>query len=124
MRRSLDSLVDMSGPGADRSPWGATTNVVLRCVPVLGASVAEADRAVRESPLLVGIALAGCTAGASRARCSRGRFASPADAALPAIVVVLQVASEGPLLDTFLDGLPLGARVSRVLDERVLHEGG
>jgi glycine reductase len=36
---------------------------------------------------------------------------------------VLQVASEGPLLDTFLDGEPLGAFEPRVLDERVLWEG-
>ena len=32
-----DTLVDMAGPGADRSPWGATANVVVRCVPAPGA---------------------------------------------------------------------------------------
>ena len=39
----------MAGPGADRSPWGATIDVVLRCVPAPGIDVAEADRAVRAS---------------------------------------------------------------------------
>ena len=42
-----DTLVDMAGPGADRSPWAATTNVIVRCVPAPGAGVADADRAVR-----------------------------------------------------------------------------
>ena len=38
--------------------------------------------------------------------------------ALPAVAVILQVASEGPLVDTFLDGEPLGAVRSVVIDRR------
>jgi glycine reductase len=118
-----DSLVDMSGPGVDRSPWGATTNVVLRCVPALGADVADADGGVRALAAAIGSGLARTTARAPADDVRTIGPLPPADSALPAIAVVLQVASEGPLLDTFLDGVPLGVFEPRVLDERVLHEG-
>ena len=47
----------------------------------------------------------------------------PADVALPAVAAILQVASEGPLVDTFLDGAPLGVFEPRILDERVVYGG-
>jgi glycine reductase len=118
-----DSLVDMAGPGADRSPWGATTNVVVRCVPSPGAEVAEADRAVRGAATSVATTIAEATAGASPDDVRSIGPLPPADAALPAIAVILQVASEGPLVDTFIDGEPLGEFSPRVLDERQLYEG-
>ena len=69
---------------------------------------------------------------AARARRSRRRRSAPTPdavdavraarlrptATLPAVAVVLQVASEGPLADTFLDGEPLGGLDADVLDER------
>jgi Glycine/sarcosine/betaine reductase component B subunits len=117
-----DSLVDMAGPGADRSPWGATTNVVVRCVPAPGVAATEADRAVRGAASSVAAAIAGTTAGATP-DVSTIAPSPPADATLPAIAVILQVASEGPLVDTFLDGEPLGEFAPRILDQRVLSEG-
>ena len=103
-----DAIIDMAGPGADRSPWGESIDVVLRCVPAPGVEVADADRAVRELGGDLGSALAACTAGAPAGEVRTIGPLPPADATLPAIAVVLQVASEGPLLDTFLDGEPLG----------------
>jgi glycine reductase len=116
------SLVDMAGPAADRSPWGAVTNVVVRCVPSPGVEVADADRAVRDAAAAVATAIAETTAGAATHDVRAIGPPPAADAALPAIAAILQVASEGPLLDTFLDGEPLGGFAPRILDERVLHE--
>ncbi len=118
-----DAIIDMTGPGADRSPWGAGIDVVLRCVPAPGVGVADADRAVRELGGDLGHALAACTAGAPAGDVFTIGQLPPADATLPAIAVVLQVASEGPLLDTLLDGEPLGVFEPVVLEERELHEG-
>ncbi len=118
-----DTLVDMAGPGADRSPWAATTNVIVRCVPAPGAGVADADRAVRAAAASVATALGEATAGASPDDVRTIGPAPPVDAALPAIAMILQVASEGPLVDTFLDGEPLGVFEPRILDERVVYEG-
>ena len=118
-----DSLVDMAGPAVDRSPWSVTTNVVVRCVPWPGIEVAEADRAVRAAGASVATALAGPTAGAAPDDVRTIGPPPPVNAALPAIAVILQVASEGPLLDTFLDGEPLDEFAPHIFDERALHEG-
>ena len=81
----------------DAETWGAATSVAT--------TIAEA------------------TAGASPDDVRSIGPLPPADAALPAIAVILQVASEGPLVDTFIDGEPLGEFSPRVLDERQLYEG-
>ena len=118
-----DSLVDMAGPAADRSPWSETVNLVVRCVPASDAGVAEADRAVRELGRAVGAEVAGATLGETpQAMRTIGPLPS-ADEALPAVAVVLQVASEGPLVDSFLDGEPLGAFDPFVIDEAALYRG-
>ena len=118
-----DSLVDMAGPAADRSPWGATANVVVRCVPTPGAGAAEADLAVRELARAVGAEVAGATIGETSHGVRTIGALPPADETLPAFAVVLQVASEGPLVDTFLDGEPLGAFDPFVIDEATLYRG-
>ena len=117
------SLVDMAGPAASRSPWGSTINVVVRCRPRGGVDVAEADRAVRETTWSIADSISAATAGASADEVRTMGSMPPADAALPQVAVILQVASEGPLVDTFLDGQALGEFEPFVLDERVLHEG-
>ena len=113
----------MAGPAVDRSPWSVTTNVVVRCVPSPGIQVAEADRAVQAAGASVATALAGPTAGAAPDDVRTIGPPPPVDAALPAIAVILQVASEGPLLATFLDGEPLDEFAPHIFDERALHEG-
>ncbi len=118
-----DSLVDMAGPAADRSPWAATANVVVRCVPSPGVGAAEADHAVRELGRAVGAEVARATLGETPHGVRTIGALPQTDETLPAVAVVLQVASEGPLVDTFLDGEPLGAFDPFVLDEAALVRG-
>jgi len=119
-----DSFVDMAGPGADRSPYGATSNVVVRFVPEPGASVVEADRAVRRETLRVARDIAASTLGSQTIDVERFAWPlAPADASLPVVVAIVQVASEGPLTDTFLRGEPLTELVPIVLDPRELLDG-
>jgi glycine reductase complex component B subunit alpha and beta len=118
-----DALVDMAGPASDRSPWGATTNVVVRCVPAGDVELEEADRAVRASGTALAAALARVTEGSEPRSTRTIGPLPPAEAALPSIAFVLQVASEGPLLDTFLDGVPLHGLEPRLIEERALFEG-
>ena len=49
--------------------------------------------------------------------------AGDADPDLPAVVAILQVASEGPLVDTFLDGVPLRDLRPTVIDPRRVMDG-
>ena len=100
-----DSFVDMKGPGADRSPWSATSNVVLRFVPRPGASVDDVDAAIRRETLRVARELAASTIGGEPDEVQRyGELPHGGD--LPAVAAILQIASEGPLVDTFWYGEP------------------
>ena len=100
-----DSLVDMSGPGADRSPFGATANVVLRFVPADGAPMAEVDAAIRRETVRVARELAATTLGQEPDDVASYAWPFPSvRRILPAIVPILQVASEGTLVDTFFKG--------------------
>jgi glycine reductase len=116
------SLIDMAGPGAERSPWGATVNVVLTCVPAPGAGVDEVDAAIRRAAAQVARALAHATEG--RPPTDVVAFTSARDDAdLPAVAMILQVASEGTLVDTFWRGHALGVFEPHVIEPRELHSG-
>ena len=124
-----DSIIDMAGPGADRSPYGATSNVVLRFVPAAGAPVAEVDGAIRRATLRVARDLAATAIGQDPDIVTPYPWPPVRRAGrdLPRVAVILQVASEGPLADTFLEGGPLGGvnPVSpQVLDPRLILDGG
>jgi glycine reductase complex component B subunit alpha and beta len=117
-----DALVDMAGPGGEVTRWGATTNVVVRCVPAEGAAVADADRAVRRSALRVARELAAATIGAEPDDVRRivGRSQDPA---LPGVCAIVQVAAEGPLTDTFLYGEPVTGLVPTIVEPEELLDG-
>ena len=120
-----DAFVDMAGPGAGLSPYGGTVNMVLRFRPSEGAPVAEADRAIRIETLRVARDLAAITLGDDPDGIAPVRLPQPgeSDSSLPAVAVILQVASEGPLLDTLLYGEPLGGLVPTLLDPREVLDG-
>ncbi len=117
------SYVDMSGPGQDRTPWGSTANVVLRCVPARGASIADADAAIRRTALDIARTLAATTLDAVADDVWHVGVREDADPDLPAVCAVLQVASEGPLTDTFFDGDDLRDLMPRVIDPVWLNAG-
>ncbi len=100
------SLIDMAGPAAERSPWGATVNFVLHCVPASGAAVADVDAAIRREAWRMSRELAPVTEGEETSEVI-SISTSSGDAPLPRTALILQVASEGPLVDTFWDGEPL-----------------
>jgi glycine reductase len=110
------SYVDMAGPGQDRSPWGSTSAVVLRCVPAPGAPIADVDAAIRRSAVELGRSLAATTLGAEPGDLRRVGSLAEADADLPPVCAILQIASEGPLTDTFFDGADLRDLMPRLVD--------
>jgi glycine reductase complex component B subunit alpha and beta len=119
-----DSLVDMSGPGADRSPFGATANVVLRFVPADGAPMAEVDGAIRRETARVARELAATTLGQEPDDLASYAWPLPAASMdLPAIVPILQVASEGTLVDTFFQGEAMDDLDPTVFDPRSIFDG-
>jgi glycine reductase len=119
-----DSLVDMAGPGAEMSRWGQTANVVVHCVPAPGAPLGDVDRAVRRVSLRVARDLASTTIGGDASRVETiERPRADVDRDLPAICAILQVASEGPLTDTFLYGHEVRGIVPTLMDAGELLDG-
>jgi glycine reductase len=119
-----DAFVDMAGPGADRSPFGAMTAVAVRFVPAPSASAEDLDRAIRRETLRLARELAAATIGAEPDRVDALSWPlPPPSGTLPAVVAIVQVASEGPLTDTFLRGRPLRALEPTSIDPRLLLAG-
>ena len=116
------SLIDMGGPAADRSPWGGSINLVLRCMPAPGGGVPEVDAAIRREAWRVGRALAAVTAEQEPTEVITVGSSS-GDSSLPNIALVLQVASEGPLVDTFWDEEPLGEFEPRIVSAKDVLSG-
>jgi glycine reductase len=114
-----DSLVDMAGPGAGLTPWSTTTNLVLEFGP--GASAMEVDQAIRRASLRAARDLATTTLGTAPDRTDvlkRG-----GDGRLPRVAAILQVASEGPFLDTLLYGHATVGMAPTLLDPLELLDG-
>jgi hypothetical protein len=117
------SYVDMAGPGQDRSPWGSTSNVVIRCTPSSGASVADVDAAIRRVALGVSRTLAATTLDTTPGEVRTVGVLPETDPDLPGVCAILQVASEGPLTDTFFDGRDLRDLMPRLIDPAWLSAG-
>jgi sarcosine reductase len=117
------SLIDMDGPGADRSPWGSITNVVLACTPAHGAGAGDVDAAIRDRAAQLARSLARATDGHPPTELVHLGARGDADLSLPAVVLILQVASEGTFVDTFWRGCALGVFEPHVIDPRELYAG-
>ena len=104
------AFVDMAGPGAERSPFGSTIGVVLRFVPAPGVATEEA-RSRGAARVVPGRARPGREHARGRrpigSSATAGRLARADDDPAVPVVAIVQVASEGPFVDTFLRGAHL-----------------
>jgi sarcosine reductase len=117
-----DSFVDMAGPGAELAYWSATHNIVLSYTCDPAAPPSEADASLRRVTLRVARDLAAGTNGLPPDDVDVVDLPA-VSADLPRVCVILQVASEGPLVDTFLYGRPLHGLVPTLLDAREVLDG-
>jgi glycine reductase complex component B subunit alpha and beta len=118
-----DSFVDMAGPARSMTMWGDRIELVVTCTPKPGAAVGDVDRSVRRAALKVAADMAKATVDQEpsiEASFELARLASPA---LRGVAVILQVASEGPLLDTFFYGGALRGMVPAMVDYREILDG-
>lgn len=118
-----DAFVDMAGPGADRSPWGATANIVVRGVPTAGVDPREADTALRRAALRVARDLAATTIGEEPSETLRIAPLGLAQTELPSVVAVVQLAAEGPLVDTFWYGEPVDRMLPLIVEPAEVLDG-
>jgi hypothetical protein len=118
-----DSFVDMGGPGQALTAWGERFGLVVVCTPKSDASLGDVDRSIRRAALRVARDAASTTLGHSPDRVESFELSPIVDPALPSVAVVLQVASEGPLVDTFLYGGAVPTIVPTLLDYREILDG-
>ena len=118
-----DSIVDMAGPGAERSPFGSTFNVVVRFIPAAGAPVADVDLAIRRETLRVARDLAAAAIGQQPDEVTSYPWPLGGAGSVPSVVPIVQVASEGPLTDTFFRGRAMTDLEPTAFDPRVLFDG-
>jgi sarcosine reductase len=118
-----DSFIDMDGPGAARTRWSSTTNVVLDFEVRREAPVADIDRAIRRAALRTARDLAVTTIGSEPDSIEAMPPPVAGDGDLASVAVILQVGSEGPLLDTYYYGHPLRGCSPIVVDPREVLDG-
>jgi sarcosine reductase len=101
-----ESIVDLAGPGADVTPFGDMTAVVLTFEPGSGSHV-EIDARARGVALELAEELARPTLDADPADVERFAL-GPADADLPGVAALIQVSDLGPLYIQYVYGQPAG----------------
>lgn len=104
-----ESLVDMAGPGAEHSLLSRTVNVVLTFHPADGVGNEEFEAAVRREKLRAARELAMATVGEEPAEVEtlEHRLGGRGGEELPAVAVLLQLSSLGPLYEIYLYGATL-----------------
>jgi glycine reductase complex component B subunit alpha and beta len=104
-----EALVDMAGPGAEHSLVSRTTNVVLTFRPAAGVGNQDFEAAVREAKLRAARDLATVTVGQEPETVETLEYELGGNGGdgLPAIVLLLQLSSLGPLYEIYLYGTTL-----------------
>ena len=118
-----DSIVDMGGPGADFSRWSATSNLVLSFECDAAVPLPDVDRSLRRATLATARALAARVPGDAVPDDVETLAWTPCAGDLPRICVILQVAAEGPLVDTYFYGASLKGAIPTVIDPREILDG-
>jgi sarcosine reductase len=117
-----ESIVDLSGPGAEVTPFGDMTAVVLTFEPGSGGHV-EIDARARGVALEVAEELARPTLDADPIDIERFEL-GPADADLPSVGALIQVSDLGPLYIQYVYGQPAGeADLPRAVDPAEVLDG-
>jgi glycine reductase complex component B subunit alpha and beta len=117
-----EALVDMAGPGADTSPFAATTNVVLTFEQAPGSDPVEADQAIRLATLRTARDLAAAVRAQEPIRVEQVE-AAPAAADAPAIALLLHLGALGPLFNSYLYGTETRNSLATLLEPAEVLDG-
>jgi glycine reductase complex component B subunit alpha and beta len=118
-----ESVVDMSGPGAELTPFSQTTNVVLSFRTTDGVRNEELEATARRTTLEVAEHLARPTLEAKPTEVERFEL-GPADGSLPSVAALVQLSDLGPLYYQYIYGVPAGqAGLPRAIEPTELMDG-
>ncbi len=118
-----EGLVDMSGPGAAYTPFSGLRLVVVEADPVDGLEAHRHEAALREAGLAAADWLARKTVGSGPDEVETFAL-GPVDAALPRVVYVAMLLSQGLLHDTWVEGQSAQEGLPLAVDPRLALAGG
>ncbi|MDQ6724901.1 MAG: glycine/sarcosine/betaine reductase component B subunit, partial [Actinomycetota bacterium] len=120
--RAQEAVVDMSGPAAALSPFGATHNLVVEFTPAPGADWAEVDDVLRRGALALAARLAEATLDAPPDEVEEVPPPGTLDG-LPRVAAITNLQTQGVFKDVFVHGRSFNGQAPALVDPGDLDDG-
>jgi glycine reductase complex component B subunit alpha and beta len=126
--RAQEAVADMSGPGADLSPLGSTSNLVIEFTPAPAARWEDVDAALRRGSLALAARLAEAALGADPDEMVEQPGLGDGDEdggapRLPRIGAVTNLQTQGTFKDVFVYGRSFAGSFPFLIDANELDDG-
>jgi glycine reductase complex component B subunit alpha and beta len=124
--RNQEGLIDMSGPAAQRSPFGRTNNVVIEFDRAEDASWQEAEIAVRRGLLRLAVHLADAAVDAAPdviEELAPPHWPGTPTAGLPRVGVITNLQTQGAFKDVFVYGRSMAGSLPTLFDPAEIEDG-
>ena len=120
--RAQEAVIDMSGPAAELSPFGATHNLVIEFTPAPGADWADVDDALRRGALALAARLAEAALDAPPDTEERVPDPGAVDG-LPRVGAVTNLQTQGAFKDVFVRGESFNGQAPALIDPADIDDG-
>ena len=120
--RAQEAVIDMTGPAAELSPFGATHNLVVEFTPADGADWADVDDALRRGSLALAAYLAEAALDATPDAVEDVPDAGPVQD-LPLVGAITNLQTQGVFKDVFVRGASFSGQAPAFIDPAELDAG-
>jgi len=124
--RNQEGLIDMSGPAAERSPFGQTNNVVIEFDPADDASWQDVEVALRRGLLRLAVHLADAAVDAPPDAIEElappHQPGTPTDG-LPRVGAITNLQTQGAFKDVFVYGRSMAGSLPTLFDPAEIEDG-
>ena len=120
--RAQEAVVDMTGPAADLSPFGATHNLVVEFTPAPDADWAEVDDVLRRGTLALAARLAEAALDAPPDEVEEVPAPAEVDG-LPRVATITNLQTQGVFKDVFVHGRSFNGQPPTLIDPDDLDAG-
>jgi glycine reductase complex component B subunit alpha and beta len=124
--RNQEGLIDMSGPAAERSPFGGTHNVVIEFDRADDTSWQEAEVALRRGLLALAVHLAGAAVDAAPdviEELAPPHRAGTPTGGLPRVGAITNLQTQGAFKDVFVYGRSMAGSLPTLFDPAEIEDG-
>ena len=121
--RAQEAVVDLSGPAAELSPLGATSNLVVEFTPAEDAPWEAVELALRKGALALAVHLADASLGVEPDEVEELPDPSTEPGGLPRVGAITNLQTQGAFKDVFVYGRTLSGGLPTLLDPGELDDG-